>query len=115
MGMPKTPAFPYSLVALGQQTFAGLECTVLHVPGHTPGGLSYYFPAASVVFAGDALFYRSVGRTDFPGGDADTLFSAIRTKLFTLPESTVVYPGHGPETTIGDEKRSNPFVSGRDM
>ena len=115
MGMPKTPAFSYSPVALGRQTFAGLECTVLHTPGHTPGGVSYYFPAAGAAFVGDALFHRSVGRTDFPGGDADTLFNSIRTQLFTLPESTVVYPGHGPETTIGDEKCFNPFVSGRDI
>ncbi len=115
MGMPRTPTFPHSPVTLGKQTFAGLECTVLYTPGHTPGGVSYYFPAAGAVFVGDALFYRSIGRTDFPGGDFDTLAQSIRTRLFTLPDATVVYPGHGPETAIGDEKRGNPFVSGRDL
>jgi glyoxylase-like metal-dependent hydrolase (beta-lactamase superfamily II) len=66
-----------------------------------------------VVFGGDVLFRGSVGRSDFPGGDAEQLFDGIRTKLFTLPADTVVYPGHGPVTTVGHEKRSNPFVGER--
>jgi glyoxylase-like metal-dependent hydrolase (beta-lactamase superfamily II) len=112
MGMPQAAPFPYSQVPLGKQTFANMECQVLATPGHTPGGVSYYFPALKAVFSGDALFYRSVGRTDFPGGDADTLFKSIRSQLFTLPDDTTVYPGHDRETTIGAEKRGNPFVSG---
>lgn len=110
VGMPDVAPFAYSQVPLGAQRFAGLDCTVLHTPGHTPGGVSYYFPALASVFVGDALFQRSIGRTDFPGGDTDTLFNSIRTQLYTLPDETTVYPGHGPETGVGDEKRANPFV-----
>ena len=111
-GMPEAPAFPYKPVSPGDAIFAGLACTVLYTPGHTPGGVSYYFPALGAVFAGDALFYRSIGRTDFPRGDTQLLFNSIRTQIYTLPEKTIVYPGHGQETTAGDEKRFNPFVSG---
>jgi len=81
---------------------------VLHTPGHTPGGISLL--GDGVVFTGDTLFAQGVGRTDFPGGSADDLFASIREQLLTLPEATVVYPGHGPRTTIGDEKRLNPFL-----
>lgn len=85
-----------------------LRLTVLHTPGHTPGGISLH--TNGCVFVGDTLFQGSIGRTDFPGGDFDTLISSIRTKLFTLDEQTTVYTGHGPETTIGTERRTNPFV-----
>ena len=89
--------------------FGGMECRVLETPGHTPGGVSLYFPAEKLVFTGDALFYRSMGRTDFPGGDQATLLRSIKDVLFTLPEDTTVYPGHGPATSIGDERKNNPF------
>jgi glyoxylase-like metal-dependent hydrolase (beta-lactamase superfamily II) len=89
-------------------TFGDIALSVLHTPGHTPGGVSFHTDRC--VFVGDALFYGSIGRTDFPGGDYDTLIASIRTKLFTLDDDTTVYTGHGPATTIGQEKRSNPFV-----
>jgi hydroxyacylglutathione hydrolase len=86
----------------------GLRFDVLHTPGHSPGGVS--FAGHGVALVGDLLFAGSVGRTDLPGGDTDTLLASIRGKLYALPDDTVVYAGHGPATTIGDEKRGNPFV-----
>lgn len=90
----------------------GERCEVLEVPGHCPGSLAFYFPDSKFVFTGDALFAGSVGRADLPGGDWDTLQNAIRTRLYPLPDDVIVYPGHGPESTIGNEKRFNPFVRG---
>jgi glyoxylase-like metal-dependent hydrolase (beta-lactamase superfamily II) len=81
---------------------------VIHTPGHSPGGISLF--TDSVVFAGDTLFYGSIGRTDLPGGDFRTLVSSIKERLFPLGDDIKVYPGHGPMTTIGTEKRINPFV-----
>ena len=86
------------------------EIKVLYTPGHSSGSLSFYVPMSSIVLTGDALFAGSIGRTDLPGGDFDTLISSIRMKLFTLPSDTMVYPGHGPATTIGDEMRYNPYL-----
>ena len=86
---------------------------VLPTPGHTPGGVCYHLSEAGVCFSGDTLFAQGVGRTDFPGGSWAELSRSIRDQLFTLPPSTVVYPGHGPETTIAEERRSNPFISGK--
>lgn len=86
------------------------ELEVLHVPGHSPGSVALYDKADGFVITGDALFSRSIGRTDLPGGDFGTLISSIKDKLLTLPDSTVVYPGHGPATTIGNEKRYNQFL-----
>jgi glyoxylase-like metal-dependent hydrolase (beta-lactamase superfamily II) len=86
----------------------GLSFDVLHTPGHSPGSVS--LAGHGAVFVGDVLFAGSVGRTDLPGGDAETLLSSIRVKLYALPDPTVVYAGHGPATTIGEEKRSNPFA-----
>lgn len=88
---------------------AGLTIEVLHVPGHSSGGIAFYLRQQSVVFTGDALFAGSIGRSDLPGGDHEQLLDSIRHKLFLLPPETTVYPGHGPETTIGEEIRSNPF------
>jgi glyoxylase-like metal-dependent hydrolase (beta-lactamase superfamily II) len=82
--------------------------SVLHTPGHTPGGVT--FVGHGLAFVGDALFAGSIGRTDLPGGDADTLVRSIRSKLYRLPDETAVLSGHGPATTIGVEKRTNPFV-----
>lgn len=88
---------------------AGIKLLVLHTPGHTPGGISLYSKEAGVVFVGDTLFADSIGRTDFPGGSMSQLLNSVREKLFTLPEHTEVYPGHGPATTIAAEKAHNPF------
>jgi glyoxylase-like metal-dependent hydrolase (beta-lactamase superfamily II) len=88
--------------------FGGTEILVLHVPGHSPGSVAYILN--DQVFAGDTLFYGSIGRTDLPGGDRETLLHSIRTKLYTLPDNTLVYPGHGQETSIEREKQLNPFV-----
>ena len=83
---------------------------VLATPGHSPGGITLYCPARKIAFVGDSLFASSIGRTDFPGSDFATLAKSIREKLYTLPDDTRVMPGHGPETTIGHERISNPFV-----
>lgn len=109
-GMPKVREFGSLPLPIGQTTFGGMECVVLETPGHTPGGVSLYFPAEKAVFVGDALFYRSIGRTDFPFSNHNDLLTAIKSKLFTLPADTVVYPGHSQATTIGAEKQENPFV-----
>ena len=83
---------------------------VIHTPGHSRGGLCFYIPSAGWLISGDSLFEGSIGRTDLEGGSYATLIKSITERLMTLPEDTVVYPGHGPYTTIGDEKRSNPFL-----
>lgn len=90
---------------------AGIKLEVYEIPGHSPGHVVYvYRGKPCIVLGGDVLFQGSVGRTDFPGGSAERLFDGIRRKLFTLPDDTVIYSGHGPETTAGHEKRTNPFV-----
>jgi hydroxyacylglutathione hydrolase len=89
--------------------FGTTELIALHVPGHTSGSLAFYSEKNDCVFTGDALFAGSIGRTDLPGGDYNTLIGSIKNKLFVLPPSTVVYPGHGNETTIEREMKSNPF------
>ena len=89
---------------------AGLEFQVIHTPGHTAGGCCYYEEAEGVLISGDTLFYRSVGRSDFPTGDMETLVSSIREKLFCLPDDVMVYPGHDRVTCIADEKMGNSFV-----
>ena len=97
------------LVEGDEITVGNNKFTVLHTPGHTPGGISLL--TDGIVFSGDALFFGSIGRTDFPGSDHRTLIEAIQHKLMTLPPETVVYPGHGPQTTIGQEKEANPWLS----
>lgn len=87
-----------------------VEAHVLHTPGHTQGSISLYLPLESKLIAGDTLFQGSIGRTDLPGGDMAQLGRSIRGKLYTLPEETIVFPGHGGTTTIGKEKKHNPFV-----
>ncbi len=88
----------------------GLTANVLHTPGHTPGSLSLYLPDQSLLLAGDTLFAGSVGRTDLPGGDTRTLIRSIQNRLLTLPDETIVIPGHGPNTSIGRERETNPFL-----
>ncbi|MCP3965199.1 MAG: MBL fold metallo-hydrolase [Lentisphaerae bacterium] len=83
---------------------------IIETPGHTPGGVCFYFKDISALFVGDTLFAGSVGRTDLPGGNSATLVRSIREKLMTLPEDLKVYPGHGPASTIGREKKGNPFI-----
>jgi hydroxyacylglutathione hydrolase len=92
-------------------TFGTTELKALHVPGHSSGSLAFYSEKNGCVFTGDALFSGSIGRTDLQGGDYNTLIKSIKVKLFTLPELTVVYPGHGIDTTIGKEMKSNPYFS----
>ena len=83
---------------------------VLHVPGHSPGGLAFYLPESALLISGDTIFNGSVGRTDLFGGDMAQLLNSIREKIFPLPDETVIASGHGPTTTIADEKRFNPFL-----
>ena len=92
-------------IPLGDETIQ-----VLHVPGHSPGGLAFYLPQSALLSSGDTIFNGSVGRTDLWGGDMAQLLSSIREKIYTLPEDTVIASGHGPTTTIADEKRFNPFI-----
>lgn len=88
-----------------------IKLKVLFTPGHTPGGVSLYEKDAGVVFTGDALFAGSIGRTDFPKASHERLIEAIREKLLSLPAETIVYPGHGPQSTIGNEKEENPWLT----
>jgi len=83
---------------------------VIHTPGHTQGGLCFYLPNEGLLIAGDTIFNGSVGRTDLPGGDHEQLIDSILTRVITLPDDTVIAPGHGPTTTIADEKQHNPFL-----
>jgi glyoxylase-like metal-dependent hydrolase (beta-lactamase superfamily II) len=94
-------------IALGNDAFQ-----VLFTPGHSPGHICFYSQAQQFVIGGDVLFRESIGRTDLPGGNFDTLIASIRNQLFVLSDETVVYPGHGPKTTIGYEKIHNPFLKG---
>ncbi|WP_318702646.1 MBL fold metallo-hydrolase [Candidatus Acetatifactor stercoripullorum] len=88
---------------------AGMTCRVIATPGHTAGGCCYYFEEAGFLLCGDTIFLESVGRTDFPTGSMGTLIRSIKEKIFTLPEETKLYPGHGDGTTVGHEKSYNPF------
>ena len=95
----------------GEELRVGRQAArVLHTPGHTRGGACLYFEAAKAIFTGDTLFAGSVGRTDLPGGSFPELEASIREKLLALPDDVQVFPGHGPPTTVGDERRTNPFV-----
>ena len=95
------------IVKLGED-----ELKVIEAPGHSPGHICFYCAKQNFIISGDVLFNRSIGRTDLPGGNHETLLKNIREKLFVLPDETVVYSGHGPETTIGEEKKYNPFLNG---
>jgi glyoxylase-like metal-dependent hydrolase (beta-lactamase superfamily II) len=107
-----TPPPPDRLLAEGDEVaVGGHRLRVLHTPGHTPGGICLH--GEGLVFVGDALFAGSIGRTDLPGGSTEVLLASIRRKLLSLPDETTVYPGHGPTTTIGEERVHNPFLTGR--
>jgi hydroxyacylglutathione hydrolase len=108
-GSTEPPPKPDMLLKDGDTVEIGdLSFTVLHTPGHSPGGISLY--GHGVVFSGDTLFNSGIGRTDFPGCSYNTLMDSIKDKLMTLPDDTVVLPGHGPETTIATERQYNPFL-----
>jgi glyoxylase-like metal-dependent hydrolase (beta-lactamase superfamily II) len=101
---------------LSDGQIVGLEhypARVLHTPGHTQGSICLYFAPLKLVVAGDTLFAGSIGRTDLPGGNFDQIMESLRTLLMTLPDETRVLPGHGPATTIGEERKSNPFLQKR--
>ena len=91
--------------------YGGKKCKVIATPGHTIGGCCFYFEEARMVICGDTIFAESVGRTDFPTGNMKKLLASIEDKIFTLPEDTKLYPGHGPATTVGHEKENNPFFN----
>jgi len=115
LGTRVRPPEPDQLLEDGDQVSVGrLAFRVIQVPGHTPGGICLHSPdgpdGTPVLFSGDTLFAGGIGRSDFPGGSHEQLIASIRSRLFSLDERCVVYPGHGPITTIGREKRDNPFV-----
>ncbi len=101
---------PNALPTEGSFSIGSFNFECLYTPGHSPDHTAFYFEGDKLVIAGDALFKESIGRTDLYKGDFDLLERSIKEKLYTLPEETVVYPGHGPSTTIGHEKKNNPFV-----
>ncbi len=90
-----------------------LSASVLHTPGHTEGSVCLYFPAEKLLIAGDTLFARSIGRTDLPGGSFEKIMRSLHSRVLTLPDDTAVIPGHGPATTIGEEREENPFLKDR--
>jgi glyoxylase-like metal-dependent hydrolase (beta-lactamase superfamily II) len=90
----------------------GTTVEVRHVPGHCPGNVLFYFPALKFAIVGDAIFNGSIGRTDLPGGSFEQLERSIRSQIYTLPDTTVLFPGHGPKTSVAAEKEDNPYVSG---
>jgi len=108
--LPATPEPTLNLLH-GMDLHLGLTVfKVLHTPGHTPGHCIYYCAEAGVCFCGDLIFLKSVGRTDLPGGDWESLVTSIRSQVFSLPDETRLLSGHGPETIVGEEKSGNPFV-----
>lgn len=113
--LERPPAPETSLEDGGTVRFGKAVWQVLHTPGHSPGSVSFYDEANGFVIGGDVLFQGSIGRTDLWGGSMETLLRSIRTKLLTLPDETVVYAGHGPSTTIGQERRTNPFLVGGEV
>jgi glyoxylase-like metal-dependent hydrolase (beta-lactamase superfamily II) len=108
--LPASPAPTLDLTHKMELRLGGTTFQVLHTPGHTPGHCVFYCAEAGVCFCGDLIFQDSVGRTDLPGGDWETLITSIRSQIFSLPDETRLLSGHGPETTVGKEKRGNPFV-----
>ncbi len=108
--LPEVPP-PDGFLAHGQQLSLGrFTFEVRHAPGHSPGHVVFYCPQARLALCGDVIFYMGIGRTDLPLGDFATLLRSIETQIFTLPQDTRLLPGHGPETTVLDERRFNPFV-----
>ena len=110
MESPGKVEIDHSLGESDRVEAGALLANVMHTPGHTEGSICLYFPAQKKLIAGDTLFAGSIGRTDLPGGSFDKIISSLQEKLLTLPDETVVVPGHGPLTTIGAERDSNPFL-----
>jgi len=111
LNMPEPPGIG-TFISGGQEIEVGkIRLLCLFIPGHTAGSIAFYCEEGDFIFTGDALFAGSIGRTDLPGGDYNTLIRSIKTNLLNLPDSTVVYPGHGPETKIGVERKTNPFLT----
>jgi glyoxylase-like metal-dependent hydrolase (beta-lactamase superfamily II) len=107
-----TPATPDRLLKLGDKVIVGtMEFDILFVPGHAPGHIAFVNTEEKICLSGDVLFRSSIGRADLPGGNYDTLIKSIHEQLFTLPDDTVVFPGHGPTTTIKFEKKNNPYCA----
>lgn len=111
LDMKKCPEPDRFISEKDELAFAGHTFQVLFTPGHSPGHLCYYDSSSQLLLAGDTLFEGSIGRTDLPGGDYETLIKSITDKIFSLPEETKVLPGHGPDTSVGEEKRTNPFFT----
>jgi hydroxyacylglutathione hydrolase len=110
MQTPEPPTIT-GFVQPGQKfTLSHFSLEARFCPGHTPGGISYYVPDGPFLFTGDTLFAGTIGRTDFPKGDYETLMQSIMTQILPLPDETILYPGHGEASTIGQERRSNPFI-----
>ena len=111
MDLTENPPYPTKFVEHGDHvTLGDVSFEVIHVPGHSPGGIAFYASAEKVLLAGDVLFKGSVGRSDLPGGNQHELIDGIREKLLGLPDEVTVYSGHGPITTIGEERTTNPFL-----
>lgn len=106
--------FPESITAMSDKVKIPLgeeKIEVRHVPGHTPGHVLFYLPSIQSALCGDLLFYHSIGRTDLAGGDMNDLLKSVRTQVFTLPPETILYPGHGPATSVREESQNNPFLA----
>lgn len=111
LSMEKPPEAESYIVPGQLITFRNIKLLALYVPGHTAGSIAFYCEEAGCVFTGDALFSGSIGRSDLPGGNQETLLKSIKENLLSLPPSTIVYPGHGPETTIEKEAKTNPYLT----
>ncbi len=109
--IPSQPAVARFLKDGDVEAFGDNEFHVLHTPGHSPGSVCFYFPKAKIIVAGDVLFKGSVGRYDLPGSNGEDLFNSISKTLMALPDDVIVFSGHGPKTTIGEERKSNPFLN----
>jgi hydroxyacylglutathione hydrolase len=110
MKPPGRIAIDQSIADADRLRVGALDATVMHTPGHTEGSICLYFPAEQKLIAGDTLFAGSIGRTDLPGGSFDKIIDSLKGRVLALPDETIVFPGHGPETTIGEERESNPFL-----
>ena len=109
-GTPAIEPFSYEPIKEGEYTFGSLTLQVLATPGHSQGSVCLYFAAEGLVVTGDLLFYHSIGRTDLPGSRHQDLIDSLQKKVYKLPPQTLAYPGHGPSTSVGDERMNNPFV-----
>ena len=109
-GLPLVAPYAWQPLAPGEYEWLGATWRVLPTPGHSPGSLTFYVPELNAAFVGDLVFRQSVGRTDFPGGNSAVLVKSVKEHIFTLPPETVLYSGHGPQTSVGEEMRKNPYI-----